>query len=278
MASTGCPMTMTPLREWVGDVMARIPDLLRRHQFLLEELVKRDFKRKYKGTVLGMAWSMLNPLLTLLIMWAVFSHFFGASVPHYTSYIFCGTVVFSYFVEASTEGMLALMGNADIFTKVNVPKYLFLVAKSAQTFLNFCLTLVVFLVLCALDGIVPSWRLVALAYPVLMLLVLNLGVGLILSALYVFFRDMRYLWAVVTQLLMYVSAVFYPIDGFPAWVRGAFLLNPIYPFIRYFRVVAIDGALPSVGLHALIVLYALFALALGVGIYRKYDNEFIYYV
>ena len=106
---------------------------LLRHQFLFEELVKRDFKKKYKRTVLGMAWSVLSPLLMLLVMRLVFTQFFGRGMEHYTTYLFCGNLVFSYFSESTGQGMTSLMGNAGIFTKVNVPKYLFLFSKNVQT-------------------------------------------------------------------------------------------------------------------------------------------------
>ena len=103
---------------------------LKQHQFLFEELVKRDFKKKYKRTILGVGWSVLSPLLTLLVMKIVFTQFFGRTMEHYTTYLFCGNLIFSYFTEATREGMLALMSNAPIFTKVNVPKYLFLFSKN----------------------------------------------------------------------------------------------------------------------------------------------------
>ena len=251
---------------------------LKKHQFLLEELIKRDFKRKYKGTVLGMAWSILNPLLTLMIMRIVFSHFFGTQIAHYTIYLFCGTLVFSFFSESTSEGMLSLVGNAGIFTKVNVPKYLFLLSKNTQTLLNFSLTLVVFFAFCLIDGIVFSWRFFALLYPVMMLLLFNMGMGLILSALYVFFRDMQYLWSVLTQLLMYMSAVFYSIDSFSVKVQYAFLLNPVYLFIRYFRKVVLEGKIPSTGFHLLMALDVLAVIGIGAYIYKKYNTEFLYYV
>ena len=102
---------------------------LKRHQFLFEELVKRDFVKKYKRTILGMAWSILAPLLNLLIMWLVFSNFFGNNVEHYVIYLFAGQLIFSYFTDATNLGMNSLISNASIFTKVNVPKYLFLFSQ-----------------------------------------------------------------------------------------------------------------------------------------------------
>ena len=221
----------------------QIIEKLKKHQFLFEELVKRDFKKKYKRTVLGMAWSVLSPLLTLLVMSLVFTQFFGRNMAHYTTYLFCGNLVFSYFNEATSQGMTSLTGNSGIFSKVNVPKYLFLFSKNVQTLINFGLTLIVFFIFCIFDHITFTWRFILLLYPIALLVLFNVGVGLILSAWFVFFKDIQYLWSVFTQLLMYMSAIFYTIDGYSQTVQNIFLLNPVYLFIRYFRKIVIEAAL-----------------------------------
>lgn len=253
-------------------------DKLKKYQFLFEELVQRDFKRKYKRTVLGMVWSVLSPLLMLLVMRLVFTHFFGSGIEHYTTYLFCGNLVFSYFSEASGQGMSSLMDNAGIFTKVNVPKYLFLLSKNVQTLINFGLTLVVFFVFCVLDQIPFTWRFVCLLYPIVCLMLFNIGVGLILSALFVFFRDVEYLWSVFVQLLMYLSAVFYSIDSYSQLAQNLFLLNPVYLFIRYFRKIVIDAALPSIWFHLLMLADVFIVLIAGCAMYKKNNTKFLYYV
>ncbi len=253
-------------------------DKLRKQGFLFSELVKRDFKKKYKRTVLGMAWSILSPLLTLLVMRVVFTQFFGRNMDHYTTYLFCGTLVFTQFNDSTSQGMATLMGNSGIFTKVNVPKYLFLLAKNVQTLINFGLTLCVFFVFCAIDGITFTWKVVFLIYPIICLVLFCIGMGLILSALFVFFRDTQYLWAVFTQLLMYLSAVFYTIDGYSYKVQCAFLLNPVYLFIRYFRKIVIDAAIPTVWFHLLMAADVVIAVGVGCWMYKKYNTKFLYYV
>ena len=251
---------------------------LKSYQFLFEELVKRDFKKKYKRTVLGMAWSVLSPLLTMLVMRLVFTQFFGGNTPHYTTFLFCGNLVFAFFSDSTNQGMTSLMDNAHIFTKVNVPKYLFLFAKNTQCLINFGLTLCVFFVFCALDHITFTWRFVLLLYPIACLVLLNLGLGLILSALFVFFRDMQYLWGVFTQLLMYASAIFYSIDGYSPQVQRIFLANPVYLIIKYFRVIVIDASLLSWHYHLLMASEALIVLGIGCWMYKKYNHQFLYYV
>ena len=251
---------------------------LKRYQFLFEELVKRDFKKKYKRTVLGMFWSVLSPLLMLLVMRMVFTRFFGNTTPHYTIYLFAGTLTFSFFSESTGQGMTSLMSNAAIFSKVNVPKYLFLFSKNVQTLINYGLTLVVFFVFCLFDGIAFTWKFLLLLYPVAMLVLFNIGLGLILSALFVFFRDVQYLWTVCTQMLMYVSAIFYTVDRFEPAAQRLFLLNPLYLIISYFRQIVINGIVPSAAYHLLIAFDALVAVGIGCWMYKKYNHRFLYYV
>ena len=251
---------------------------LKSYQFLFEELVIRDFKKKYKRTVLGMAWSVLSPLLSLLVMRLVFTQFFGSSTPHYTTFLFCGNLVFSFFSDSTNQGMSSLMDNAHIFTKINIPKYLFLFSKNVQCLINFGLTLSVFFVFCALDRITFTWRFILLLYPITCLVLLNLGIGLILSALFVFFRDMQYLWSVFTQLLMYISAIFYSVDNYSPQVQRIFLLNPVYVIIKYFRVIVIDASVLSPAYHLLMAAEALIAFGLGCWMYKKYNHQFLYYV
>ena len=258
--------------------MKRLLIKLKQNQFVIEELVKRDFKQKYKCTVLGMGWSILSPLLTLLVMRLVFTQFFGRNMEHYTTYLFAGNLMFSFYRESTTGGMNALMSNAHIFTKINVPKYIFLLTKNVSTVFNFLLTLIVFFLFAALDGVTFSWRFVMILYPIACLLVFNIGVGLLLSALYVFFRDVQYLYDVFTTLLMYMSAIFYTVDSYPPAIQRLFLCNPLYCYIKYVRVIVLDGNLPSLPFHLLILFYALAALAVGGLIYKKKNHAFLYYV
>ena len=248
------------------------------YRFMFEELVKRDFKQKYKRTVLGMFWSILSPLLNLLVMKIVFTNFFGRNVEHYTTYLFAGNLMFSYFKEQTNGGMNSLMANAQIFTKIKVPKYLFLFSKCVSASINFSITLVVFFIFAFVDGITFKLSIIAIVYPIIMLTLFNIGVGMILSALYVFFRDISYIYDIFTLLLMYMSAIFYFVDRYPLSMQRLFLLNPVYCAIKYVRVVVIDGSLPSLAYHLLMLFYASLALGIGMFIYKKYNQKFLYYV
>ena len=251
---------------------------LQRNKFLFEELVKRDFKQKYKRTVLGMGWSIISPLLQLLVMSLIFGNFFGRGMEHYTIYLFCGNLVFFYFKESTYGGMTALMANRSIFTKVNVPKYLFLLSKNISSLINFGLTLCVFFLFALIDRVTFGPHLLALLYPIVCLVVFNIGVGLVLSALFVFFRDIQYLWSIFTQLLMYMSAIFYTVDSYAPQLQNLFYLNPLYVVITYVRTLVLQAAVPSLGLHLLMFGQAGVVLAVGCWMYKKYNTRFLYYV
>jgi len=247
-------------------------------RFLFEELTKRDFRKKYKRTMLGMLWSVLNPLLTLLIMRVVFTQFFGTKIPYYTTYLFAGNLVYSYFTEATNSGMYALISNKDIFSKVNLPKYMFVLSANTSAFINFMLTTCIFFVFAAIDGITFTWSFLFLLFPILFLLAFNIGVSMILSAVNLFFQDTKYLYGIFTTLLMYLSAIFYRVESFPLAYQRLFMLNPVYVYIKFFRVVVIDGHLPSVAFFLLSMFYALAVNLIGAMIYKKYNNRFLYYV
>lgn len=247
-------------------------------RFLLEELTKRDFTKKYKRSILGVFWSVLSPLLTLLVMRLVFTQFFGRNMPFYTTYLFAGNLVFSYFNEATNQGMAALVGNKAIFSKVNVPKYMFVLSSNASSFINFIITFCVFLVFALIDGVTFRWRMIALIYPIVCLVMFNIGISMVLSALYLFFTDTKYLYSVFTLLLMYVSAIFYYVESFPVNVQRMFLANPIYTYIKFIRLLVIDGTFPSATYIVIIGLYAVLALAWGSWMYKKYSQRFMYYI
>ena len=225
-----------------------------------------------------MGWSVLSPLLMLLVMRLVFTKIFGHGIEHYTTYLFCGNLVFAFFNESTTQGMSSLMSNTAIFSKVNVPKYLFLLSKNMQTLLNFGITLVVFFIFCIIDSITFTWHFITLLYPILCLVIFNIGLGMILSALYIFFRDIQYLWTVFVQLLMYMSAIFYSVDAYSETVQRIFLINPVYVYIKYFRVVVIDNSIPSLEVNVIAIAYALLAFGVGALIYKKCNHKFLYYV
>lgn len=251
---------------------------IEKYKFIFEELVKRDFKKKYKRTVLGMLWSILSPLLMLCVMATIFGQFFGRNTPHYIIFIFSGQILFHFYTESTNEGMNALMSNAAIFSKINVPKYLFLFSKNVSALINFGIILLIYFVFVWFDGIEFTWKFLYLVYPIICLIFINLGVGLILSALFIFFRDIQYLYRLFTQILMYGSAIFYSIDNLSLSTQRIFYCNPIFVCIDYFRSVVINGAIPDLWMHGLLAFYAVGLFGLGGYVYKKYNYKFLYYI
>lgn len=247
-------------------------------RFLFKELVKRDFKKKYKRTVLGIVWSILSPLLMLSVMATIFSQFFGRSTAHYIIYLFSGLIIFNYYTESTNEGMNALMSNANIFSKINIPKYLFLFSKNISALINFGIVLLIYFSFVFFDGITFSWNFLYLIYPIICLIFINLGIGLILSALFIFFRDIQYLYRLFTQVVMYGSAIFYSIDSMPQHIQYLFYCNPIFVCISYFRSIVINNTIPEMWLHGLLAGYAIGLFCLGCYIYKKYNYKFLYYI
>ncbi len=247
------------------------------YQFVFTELVKRDFKKKYKRSVLGVLWSMLAPLFTLLIMNFVFSNFFGRTQEYYTVYLFSGWLIFQYYNDATNGAMSSLMGNANIFSKVKVPKYLFLFSRITSSSINFFLTLIIYFIFVIAYGLPITWKFITLLFPIVCMFILILGIGLILSALFVFFRDVQYLYGVFTTALMYATPIFYTpnILGSKAWVLK---INPLYYYVTYFRSVVIDGIIPSLEFHAIMLGFSATLFAIGCWMYKKYNYKFLYYV
>lgn len=251
---------------------------LKENQFLFEQLVFRDFKQKYKRTVLGVIWSVLYPLLHLFVLVMVFTKLLGRSTPHYTIYVFCGTLIMSFFRESTKNGMRCLIANKGIITKVKIPKYFFLLSNNVSSLINFGLTLIVFIIFCLLDHLTITWEYLLLLYPIGCLVVFNIGVGLSLSAWFVFFRDTSYLYDIFLTLLNYLSVVFYRIDRFSERGQRLFLLNPVYCYIKYFRDITLENTIPSIEFHLLCAFYALIMFGVGAWYYKKYNHKFLYYM
>ena len=261
----------------MASTIKRFVDNMRSNAFLFQQLVNRDFQQKYKRTVLGMAWSVLSPLCQLLVMMVVFKNLFGRSVNHYVIYMFAGNIIWSYFNESTTQGMSSLMNNSAVISKINVPKYLFLLSQNVSALINFSLTIGIFFMFCLVDHIDFTPAMFMLPYSVCCLVIMNVGIGMVLSALFVFFRDIQYLYRIFLTILNYLCAIFYTLDHFSPQMQRLFLLNPVYANILYRRIIVLEGKIPSLQYHVLLLFYALLFLGIGAFFYKKYNHRFIYY-
>ena len=225
-----------------------------------------------------MIWSVLSPLMMLTVMAVIFGNFFGRRIEHYVIFLFSGQIIFNYFTEATNEGMLALVNNASIFSKINLPKYLFLFSKNISAIINFFIIFLIYLFFVMIENIQFTWQFLLLIYPIICLIFMNLGMGLILSALYIFFKDIQYLYRLFTQVVMYGSAIFYSIDILPQHLQTLFYCNPIFVCITYFRSIILHNTVPDLWLHMLLAGYALVLFGIGCWVYKKYNYKFLYYI
>jgi len=248
----------------------------KKYKFLFAVLVNRDFKKKYNRTVLGAFWSLLSPLFMVTVQALVFTHFFGRTQKYFVVYMFIGNLIYSFFTEATKGGMAAIEGNAGIITKVRVPKYLFVFSKNITALINCGLTFLLLIVFCIAYKVPFTFADLLVLYPVICLTVLNIGAGLFLSGVFVFFRDTRYFYDIFCVIVMYFSAIFYTVDTFPEKVKYLFYLNPIFCYISYIRKLVLYGELPSIQHSLLCAGYAVLMLGLGCLMYMKNNKRYVY--
>lgn len=250
---------------------------VKQYRFLFEELTKRDFKKKYKRTLLGVLWSIISPFLTFLVQYFVFGYIFHRLDSGFVIYLLTGTLMFNFFTNATTNGMFSMYSNGAILSKVKVPKSLFVLSSNSAAIFNFLLTLIVYFAFMIFCKITFGLHLLLIIYPILCLIIFNIGMSYILSALFVFFRDMQYLYQIFTMLLMYMSAIFYEVKHFPEELRFIFNVNPVYHYISYMRQLVMQASVPSLTEHIICLLFALGMLGIGYFIHSKTEQKFVYY-
>jgi ABC-type polysaccharide/polyol phosphate export permease len=248
------------------------------YHFLLSVLVSRDFSKKYNRTAFGALWSLLQPLMMVGAQAIIFTRLFGRDIPHFVVYMFIGNIVFHFFSSATKDGMIAIEGNAGIVTKIRVPKYLFIFSKNIVAVINLGLTLLLLICFLIGDHIMFSWKWLLIFYPLACLTGFNVGAGLLLSGIYVFFRDTRYFYDIFCTIVMYFSAIFYPVTRFPEHIQRLFNLNPVFCYISFIRKLFINSEIPTLQHWALCLAYSLLMLLAGCVMYIKKNRSYIYHL
>ena len=251
---------------------------LYRYNFLISQLVIRDFKSKYKRSILGVFWSFLNPLLTMTVQFLVFSTFFKADTLNYPVYLLSGVVCFSFFNECTTMCLSSISGNARLITKVYIPKYIFPLARTISSSVNLVISLVPLLLASLVLGIAIKPQAIFFFYFLICLVVFSLGVGLFLSALMVFFRDIQFLWSVLIQIWQYATPIFYPAEIIPEKYKFIVRFNPLYHFIGNCRTCLINGISPEPRAYIFCLLFALGSLFIGAYTFKKTQDKFALYL
>jgi ABC-type polysaccharide/polyol phosphate export permease len=244
----------------------------------LYQLVRRDFKAKYKRSVLGILWTVLNPLLTMLVMTIVFSTIFRFDIKNFPVYLLSGQVIFTFFSEATNMAMTSILGGGGMMKKVSLPKYIFPVSKVMSSLVNFFLSLIALLFVMLVTGAPFYWTMLLMPIPIFYIFIFSMGIGLILSAAVVFFRDVTYLYGIFLTALTYFTPLFYPISIIPDRFRFLISLNPMYHFVEYFRTVTIYGNIPTLWQNVVCLLMAIVSLVIGLYIFYKKQDEFILYI
>lgn len=248
------------------------------YRFLLSELVKKGIKLKYRRSYLGIIWTLLEPLLTMIVLSVVFGNLYGRDDATFPIYVLCGRLLYGYFSRASSACVKCIRLNAPMIKKVYVPKYLYPLSAVMSNYVTFALSLIVLVGVSLVLGVFPSVYWLLIVIPLALLFLLTLGCSLILATLGVFFRDMEYLWEVVLMIIMYLCAIFYS----PERLIGSKLMwlleiNPLFCIISNFRS-CIFGEMLNWSYCAYAFGFAAAAIILGSWMFHKLQDKFILHI
>lgn len=252
--------------------------MINKYWFLLRQLVSRDFKIKYKRSVLGMLWSFVNPLMIMIVQYYVFSTLFQTDIENYVVYLLSGIVLFNFFSESTNISLYAITGNAGLITKVYVPKYIYPVSKILSAGINLLISLLPMVLICLMTGIHVTKYWLLIPYILICLLLFCIGMGFLLSALMVFFRDMQFIWSVFSTVLTYMTPVFYPESILSEEMKSILNINPMYHYIRFFRTIVIEGISPQLQQYGTCFFVSVLALFIGAAVFHKLQDQFIFYL
>lgn len=256
---------------------------LDKNRFILKQLVTKDFKRKYRRSVLGIAWSVLNPLMMMIVMSVVFSFVFRADIENYPLYLILGNITFSFMSESTSQALMSFIDAAPLLKKVRVSRFVFPVQKVLFALVNFTFSLVAVALVMLWFRVVPTWHIIWLPVCLFLLVLFCSGIGLIVGSLAVFFRDVVHLWSVILTAWTYLTPIFWvptqlAANGAPAWVMSIVELNPMYGFVTFMRDIFLWNQNPSMQTLGLCVIWAVIVLGIGILVFRKTQHKFILYI
>lgn len=249
-----------------------------KYGFLIRQLTRRDFKTKYKRSILGVLWSFLNPLLMMIVQYIVFSTIFRSNIEHFAAYLIIGNVCFSFFSEACSLTLNSIVGNAGLITKVYMPKYIYPLTRTISSLVNLAISLIPMLLVCLITGV--RFTATALLSPFFFfcLFLFSLGMGMLLSCLMVFFRDTQFLWGILTTIWMYFTPIFYSINMLPETLQKLIGLNPLYIYISGVRCCLMYNVSPLPGTYLKAIAASAIMLLAGALAFKKGQDKFILYL
>lgn len=249
-----------------------------KYRELLKELVMRDIKVKYRKSILGYIWSILNPLLMMIVISSVFSYMFRFEIENYPVYLITGQTIYNFFAEATNMSMESIINGSSLLKKVYFPRYIFPVSRVLSSFVNLLFSLVAIIIILVFTGTPVTPTVFLFPLPLIYIAIMSIGIGLILAVLATYFRDIIHLYGVFLTALMYGTPIFYPISSLPDNVVRIIQLNPLYHVVNMFRNVILYGEFPTIQDNVICIIFSASALLIGVLVFKKYQHKLVMYV
>ena len=249
-----------------------------KYSWLLQVLVERDLKIRYRRSFLGYLWSVLNPLLMMIILTIVFSNMFRFDIPQYPVYLLAGQLIFDFYSEATSMAMGSILGGAALIKKVYLPKYIFPLSRVISSFTSMLLSMIALFIVIIATDVTFSITIILLPFILVQVLVFCIGMGLLLSVLVVFFRDVQYLYSIFLTAFNYLTPIFYPESLLPEWLRELLVFNPLYNYIKFFRKITIYGQWPTMTELLICLAFTFCMLVIGLYVFKRKQNDFILYI
>jgi len=253
-------------------------DVFFKYKNLLRELVARDIKVRYRRSVLGMLWTVLNPLLMMTVITIVFSTLFRQNIEHYPIYYLAGSLVFSFNSETTSNALYSIIGNSALMKKVYIPKYLFPLSKTVSGLVNLGFSMIAMFIVMIVMGVKFHSTLLLLPIPTFYVFMFSAGSGLFLAAITVFFRDAANFYGVFIMAWTYFTPIFYPVSILPDSAMRLMYWNPMYHYVDYMRQLIIYGQFPGMRENLICFLFGIVSLILGVFAFYKKQDSFVLYV
>ncbi|NPD32565.1 ABC transporter permease [Eggerthellaceae bacterium zg-997] len=259
-------------------MQAKASSTMEKNFFILRTLVSKDFKLKYRRSVLGVLWSILNPLLMMIVLSAVFSFMFRFTIENFPLYLILGTILFNLMADSTNAAMHSIIGAAPLIKKIRIEKLIFPLESVLFQLVNFVISLVAVVAVMLYFHIAPTLNLLALPILLICVLAFSLGLGMLLASLAVFFRDIMHLWSVVIIAWTYATPLFYPVDMLDGFMQNVMNFNPMYHYVTYFRSIVMWDTLPSLRENLVCLGMALVTFLVGYLVFRKTEDKFILYI
>lgn len=249
-----------------------------KYRELLKELVSRDLKVKYRRSALGYIWSVLNPLLMMIVISIVFSHMFRFDIENYTIYLLTGQLIYNFYSEATNLSMTSILWSGGLIRKVYLPKYIFPISRTLSAFVNllFSLAAIIIMLIVTQTKVTPVILLFPL--PLFYLLLICIGIGLILSVVAVYFRDMLHLYGVFLTALMYLTPIFYPVSSLPDYAVRILHFNPLFHIVNMFRDIVLYGNIPTLRANMICLSMGIISIGIGLLIFKKKQDNFVMFL